>query len=353
MPPKRKYPNVTSYPDRHGRRRWRVLKDGRQAELGTEFGSIDFEARYAAFLAAEPKPQEPRYAPGTFGALIIAYQSSRDFAAYAHTTKAMYRRAFQKILDILADQPCGDRWFQTHHAQVLIDRIAGPAARDTFRKKLGVLMRFAMRTGVRATDPTAATKSRFEATDGIEPWTPDQVASALALHPLNTSTGLAVRLLFETGAALADVVRLGPHHIVDGCIIYRRQKLGQRTSIDAVCPLSPELLAHLATVKTTTFLEQNGKPRSPAGLGNRVRAVAEALGFDGSAHGIRKARANALLASGAELGGIAAIMGHSGTTMTAHYTKAAARMGIAKAAVAKSNLFIKPNLTEDINDDKQ
>ena len=109
----------------------------------------------------------------------------------------------------------------------------------------------------------------------------------------------------------------------------------------------------MPSVKTTTFLEQNGKPRSPAGLGNRVRAVAEALGFDGSAHGIRKARANALLASGAELGGIAAIMGHSGTTMTAHYTKAAARMGIAKAAVAKSNLFIKPNLTEDINDDKQ
>ena len=353
MPPKRKYPHVTSYPDRHGKRRWRVVKNGRQAELGTEFGSADFEDRYAAFLAAEAKPQAALYAPGTFGALIAAYQSSRDFAAYAPSTKAMYRRAFQKILDILADQPCGDHWFRTHHAQVLIDRIHGPAARDTFRKKIGVLMRFAMRTGVRATNPVAATKSGFEATDGIHPWTADQVASVLAQYPLSTSIGLALRLLFETGAALADVVRLGPQHLVDGCIIYKRQKLGLRTAIDAVCPLSPELLAHLAAAKTKTFLEQNGKPRSAAGLGNRVRAVAGSLGFDGSAHGIRKARANTLLASGADLGGIAAILGHSGTAMTAHYTKAAARVQIAKAAASKSNLFSQTYLTEDINDDEQ
>ncbi|MEI6799703.1 MAG: hypothetical protein WCO04_10900 [Pseudomonadota bacterium] len=104
----------------------------------------------------------------------------------------------------------------------------------------------------------------------------------MAPHPLSTSTGLAKRQWRVTGTTLADVVRLGPQRLVDGCILHRCQKLGKRTALEAVCPVSPEPPAHLATVKTTIFLSQNGKPRLPAGLGNRVRALAEDLGFDGS-----------------------------------------------------------------------
>jgi integrase len=345
VPPERKYPHVTSYPDRHGKRRWRVQKDGRKAELGTVFGGEVFESRYAAFIASEPKPAAPKYAAGTFGALITAYQSSREFKAYAPATKLMYRRTFQKILDLVAVQPCGDRWFQTHHAQMMIDMIKGPAARDTFRKKLGVLMRFAMRTGVRSTDPVAASRSGFESTDGIKPWTLEQVLAALSAHPMTTPTGLALRLMFETGAALADVVRLGPEHLADGVIVYKRQKLGKRSAPDAACPLSDELLAYLATIRTKTFLTHNGKPRSGAGLGNRVRAVAKGLGFEGSAHGIRKARANFLWSSGADLNAVAAVLGQSGTKMAAHYTLAASRVENAKTAVGKTNLFPQPHLT--------
>ena len=117
--------------------------------------------------------------------------------------------------------------------------------------------------------------------------------------------------MFETAAALVDVVRFGPEHLADGVIVYKRQKLGKRSAPDAACPLSDELLAHLATMSTKTFLTHNGKPRSGAGLGNRVRAVAKDLGFEGSSHGLRKARANVLVSSGTDLSAVATVLGQS------------------------------------------
>jgi len=353
MPPQRKLPPyVTSYTDGRGKTRYRAQKAGRKnVELGTVLWGPIFRERYAAFLDAEPKPAEARYPAGTFGALITAYQSSHEFAKYAPATKLMYRRAFQRILDVVADLPCGDRWFQTHHAQNLIDKINGPAARDSFRKKLGVLMRFAMRTGVRSTDPVDATRSGFEASDGIAPWSREQVQAALSAYSMDTPTGLALNLLFETAAALVDGVRFGPQHVVDGCIVYKRQKLGVKEAVMAVCPLSPELLAHLATITTPTFLTHKGKPRSASGLGNRIADVADALGFDGSAHGIRKARAITLYEDGVQLEGIAAILGHSNTAQTAHYIKNASRVRAAKAAIATSNLNQRSHLTKTKNDE--
>lgn len=335
MPLKRKYPYVTSYPDRHGKRRWRVVKDGRRAELGAAFGSENFEARYAAFLAAEPAPEDV-HAQGTFGALIVAFRRSREFGAYSIGTRQGYERMFERLRP-LENLPCGDAWFKTHHAQALLDKIPTDGARNTARKKLGVLMKFAMRRGMRHTDPVAATASGYESTDGIAPWTPEQVEMVLSRHPPDTPTGLTLHLLYETGAALADVVRLGPEHLDNDCIIYKRKKLGQRNAPPAVCPLSPALLARLRGITTDTFLAVGGKTRSAAGLGNKVRAIAAECGFAGSAHGIRKARANALLTAGADIQGVAAILGHGEIGTTQHYVRAANRVAVAKAAASKTN----------------
>ncbi len=332
---KRKYPGVTSYADRHGRRRWRVRLDGRQAELGAVFGSEEFERRYADFLAAEPAAREAA-ATGTFGALIAAFKNGREFRAYTTATRQGYERLFER-LRVLADLPCSDAAFRTHHAQAFLDQIPTDAARNTARKRLGVLMRFAMRWGLRHSDPVAATWSGYESGNGIAPWTPEQVEMVLSRHPLDTPTGLALHLLYETGAALADVVRLGPDNLQGDVIVYRRQKLGKRSAPPAVCPLSPELLARLRAITSGTFLAIAGKPRSAAGLGNKVRSLAVECGFAGSAHGIRKARANALLSAGADIQGVAAILGHGEVSTTAHYTRAASRLDIAKAAAAKTN----------------
>lgn len=138
-----------------------------------------------------------------------------------------------------------------------------------------------------------------------------QTAPQQLLHGSLPHREPGLRLIFETAAALVDVVRLGPEHLADGVIVYTRQKLGKRSAPDAACPLSDELLAHLATMSTKTFLTHNGKPRSGAGLGNRVRAVAKDLGFEGSAHGLRKARANVLLSSGTDLSAVATGLGQS------------------------------------------
>lgn len=335
----RKYPGVTSYADRHGRRRWRYRVGEVQRELGAEFGSVEFETRYAAAVAAtrDPAPAAPKWPDGTFGALMVAFKSGREYAALAPATRSSYERFFNVLVGKLGALPCGDAYFQAHHAQALMDTIPGDAARSNFRKKLRVVFDFARRNGWRQTDPVGPTKSGYRASDGIAPWTAGQVAMVLARHPLGTPMGLALRLLAETGAALADVVRLGPADLSGSVITYKRKKLGKRSLPDAVCPLSPELLAALSSCTADTFLAVAGKPRSAAGLGNKVRAVAADCGFAGSAHGIRKARGNALYAAGADLSGVAAILGHSETKTTAHYVRAADRSELAKTAAQKTN----------------
>jgi len=45
---RRQFPGATPYKDRHGVRRWRYRRNGFSAELGTEYGSAEFVARYEA-----------------------------------------------------------------------------------------------------------------------------------------------------------------------------------------------------------------------------------------------------------------------------------------------------------------
>lgn len=53
MKNKRKYPGTSHYFDRHGVRRWRFRAKGFSAELGTDYGSDEFEQRYQAALDRE------------------------------------------------------------------------------------------------------------------------------------------------------------------------------------------------------------------------------------------------------------------------------------------------------------
>ena len=59
MKRRRQFPGATPYTDRHGRRRWRYRAKGFSAELGTDYGSDDFVARYEAAQARADEIQTP------------------------------------------------------------------------------------------------------------------------------------------------------------------------------------------------------------------------------------------------------------------------------------------------------
>ncbi|HEU0221443.1 MAG TPA: hypothetical protein VFR34_04415, partial [Paracoccaceae bacterium] len=67
----------------------------------------------------------------------------------------------------------------------------------------------------------------------------------LAVHPPGTVAHTAMTLMLHTGAARADVVKLGWGNVKAGRISYRRQKTSRSGGVMIDIPLHPELAAVL------------------------------------------------------------------------------------------------------------
>ena len=89
-------------------------------------------------------------------------------------------------------------------------------------------------------------------------------------------------LMFYTGAAKVDAVKLGPANVKDGRIEYRRQKTRKNPS-GALISLSihSALAAALAVspITFTYFETQHNKARSRKGLGTSIRKWCDKAGF--------------------------------------------------------------------------
>jgi hypothetical protein len=73
----RQFPGATAYFDRHGARRWRYRAKGFAVELGRDYGSDEFVARYEAALKRQrlkgqvgKDPDPPRFGQRPGGRLL-------------------------------------------------------------------------------------------------------------------------------------------------------------------------------------------------------------------------------------------------------------------------------------------
>jgi hypothetical protein len=85
-------------------------------------------------------------------------------------------------------------------------------------------------------------------------------------------------ILLFTGAARCDVVNFGRQHVSNGRLKYRRDK----TSVPIDVPVLPELQASIEAtpVGNLTFIvTEFGRPFTPLGFGNRVRAWCDEAGL--------------------------------------------------------------------------
>ncbi len=344
---RRQFPGATPYRDRHGVRRWRYRAQGFSVELGREYDSDDFVARYETAqrghrLAGGVGMDRTR--PGTINALVVGYYGSPAF----HNLEAGTRRSYARVIDRFRHAHGDKRVAQLqrrHVLEMMAAKSETPCAANEFLRVLRLVMAHAVMLDMRPDNPTTGVKRFKVEPGGFHSWTEDEIVRFYEVHPLGTTAHLAMTVMLRTGASSVDAVALGWGNVKGGRIVYRRKKTRRASTLVVDIPLHPDLMAALELLPrdSFTFLQtRQGKSRSAAGLSRCMRQWCDAAGLpDCTSHGLRKACARRLAEAGATAHQIAAVTGHQTMAEVERYTRDVARSGLADAAFAKQETWAK------------
>lgn len=316
-------PNVTPFTDKCGRTRYRFRKTGLPYHLfRAELGTPEFAAEYQ--VAKEGKKDAPaKWRPGTFHALIESYYKSKRFKKLGDDYRRTRTNSIERFRLKHGDKPVTA--LQARHIVDWMDELESPHAANDLRKMLAQLMKHAILTGLRDTNPVDVIDPVEIDSDGYHCWSEDELDQFDARWPLGTRERLAKELLLYTALRRKDMVLVGKQNLSkDGKkLILRHTKNKSETVIRVLPPLAAALAAidhdHL-----TYLVTEFGKPFSPAGFGNWFRERCNLAELPHcSAHGLRKAMARRLAEAGATNAEGRAVTGHKSDAMFNHYSRAA------------------------------
>jgi len=289
-----------------------------------------------AYADAETaRPQQRRgAAQGSIAALCAAYLASRAFADLAPSTRAVRRR----IVDRIAEQrgvglvvDLAPKWLRKDL------RALSPGAAGNRLKAWRALCAFAVRDGWRDDDPSVGVRLHRYTPRPHREWTRGEIEAYRARWPVGTPERAAMEVMLWTAAACVDAVRLGWQMVDDGWLGFDRQKTGHAATVPVgtlprwARPMEDDHRHFLAALPGGTMLwlpTRRGGARSVKALSQLVSRAARDARHDGTAHGLRKARASAIAAAGGTPSQIGAWLGDTSLGMAAHYTRQADRRAI-------------------------
>jgi integrase len=332
---------VHAFVDRHGRPRYYFRRHGHRIPLPGSPGSAEFMAAYTNALEAAPKSTteigSARTIAGSVNAMIVGYLGSAAFAQLAAASQRQYRRIFEELRRRHGDR--GIASLERRHVALLIEAKAGtPAAARDLLRCLRLLVRHAIKLGIRQDDPTIGIRVKMPKTEGFRTWTEDEIAAFEAEYPIGTKPRLALALLLGTALRAADVVRVGRGHVRNGAVVGVVQ---QKTAAPLPpIPISADLAAAInaaAPSEHVVFLvNEGGRSFTAKGFGKWFTGQCARIGLRGlSPHGLRKAACRRLAEAGCSANEIAAVSGHKSLNEVARYTRAADQARMARNAVAR------------------
>jgi len=359
--------------DRHGNVRtyfWRRgANGGPKVRIHEAIGSDDFFERYRELVLRSERgyiePERPRAPhapePNTLGWLVERYkrecQQFLDLESRGQQTRA-------GVLEHILNEPIKPGSMETFRShplhrlktksiRVLRDRKANaglPGAADNRVRALRGLFSWASSDedddAIMDFNPAAKVAYVSEASDGWHTWTEAEVQQFEARHPRGTKARLALALLMYTGVRRSDVVGLGKQHetaMPDETgrpepWIRKRQVKGRRKRVTMIeIPLLPILAEEIAAGPSghlAYLVTEYGQPFTANGFGGWFRERCdEAELYHCSAHGLRKAGAARAAEKGATSLQLMAIFNWRNLKEAEHYTKAAERKKMARAAM--------------------
>ncbi|MEM9477055.1 MAG: site-specific integrase [Pseudomonadota bacterium] len=328
---------VSSYRDRHGRRRFRFRGNGGTFQLGTEYGTESFWARLAAAQSGEKTRGVPsRVASDSLEAVAQSFVKSPRVQAWSTNTRKTYLGV---LGELRREHGCRSMAsLETRHIEAIMATKADrPTAANRIRKVFGMLCKHAMRMGIVAQNVAASAESYRNKGEGYHTWSEAEIARFLDFHRPGTVAHTAFTLMLFTGAARIDSVKLGWHNVVGDRFEYRRQKTRMQGGVLISIPIGGALATLLSSLPRDRLLflqTAQGKARKESGLGNLMRAACDRAGLPNcSSHGLRKACARRFAEAGCTPHMIQAITGHKSLAEVERYTKAVVRADLADDAI--------------------
>jgi integrase len=334
----KRLPYVSSFEDRHGKRRYRFRRKGYAVHYFKEpFGTKAFEREYAACLDAEPAPVGAgRIKPGSVADVICRYYADTSFMDLRPATQAVYRGVLERFREKFGTDPM--RAFDADRiARLMTAMRHKPHAAARLRKLLAQLLVIARRAKLVpfAFDPVKDTRPPKTESTGYHRWTEDELAAFEDRHPLGTKPRLAFALLLY-GAQRSGDVRFMSHETISGGRIQLDQsKTNNAVDVPVVEPLREALEA--GPLGDVLLLEtKDGEAFTPKGFYGMLKKACRAAGIPHCApHGLRKSAARRCREAGCTDDEGMAITGHKSVREYRRYAGEDARGDRADAAMAK------------------
>lgn len=334
----KRFAYVSSFMDRHGKRRYRFRRRGYPTRyFQAAFGTKDFEREYAGCLEAEPAPIGiERMKPGSVSDVIARYYSDNAFQDLRPATQTVYRGVLERFRDKFGDDPM--RQFDAERiARLMVAMRAKPHAAARLRKLLAQLFVIARRAKIvpHSFDPVRDTKPPKVESVGYHRWSEDELAAFEARHPLGTKPRLAFALLLYGAQRSGDVRYMTHTTIATGRIQLDQSKTNNAVDVPVVEPLRAALEA--GPLGAVTLLEtKDGAPFTPKGFYGMLKKACVAAGIPHCApHGLRKSAARRCREAGCSDDEGMAITGHKSVREYRRYAGEDARGDRADAAMKK------------------
>jgi integrase len=202
-----------------------------------------------------------------------------------------------------------------------------------------ILVSYAIKTGLRADDPTTGVRVKQPKSDGFRTWTEDDITAFEAAYPVGSKPRLALALLINTALRCADVVRVGRGNVRNSaiCNVTQQKTGGRLPPIPISAALAEAINAAAPSEHVVFLLNEHGRPFTARGFSKWFVKQCERIGLKGlSAHGLRKAACRRLAEAGCSANEIAAISGHASLREVERYTKAADQARMARNAMART-----------------
>jgi integrase len=331
MSPKGLPPYLQRWFDKKTRRQYIFFRKRgcKTVPLPLPIGSDAFWTAYNAALKGKAEiGADLRSSAGSVSAAIAAYLLSHQWGELADGTRAMRRAILERLRERYGQWPL--RQINENFIEAYLNTLKPHAARNHL-KALRALLQHAKHDVTRGIKAPKAKSAKHPS------WPAEVMAQYEAAHPVGSKARLCFALARYTGAARAEIARLGPQHVAGNVITIARQKTG----VKAVIELLPELRAVIEATPLTglqTFMiTKSGKPYAPNDLSDQFRqwCVEAALPKEYTLHGLRHAMGDAIAEAGGSPSEIGAVLGHASAKSSLHYAQEANRKLMARNAMAR------------------
>lgn len=331
--PRPRPPHLHRERTRHGRFVWYVrVGHGPRIRLKTEFGTPEFNAEYRAAVDRAPI-RETAPATSSLGWLVARYRETAAWTDLSTATRRQRDNIFKHVLKTAGHE----RYAKIARDTIIAGRerrSSTPAQARHFLDAMRGLFRWAHRTGLAKSDPTAGVQNLPQRrSEGFVAWTEEHVSTYQKHWPIGTRQRVWLDVLLYTGLRRGDAVRVGRQHV--GGLI-KTEKSGLTIEVPViVLPVLQKTLDAGPCGDLTFIVGANRRPLRKEAFGNMFREACDHAGVPGSAHGVRKLAATRMANNGATEAQLMAVFGWTDHQMAAHYTRSANRRLLAAQSIEK------------------